>query len=94
MAATERIVLQVTPQQKRAIERAAKDRGLTVSEYLRAAAEMYREMPEEDAGFEELLKRATLAARNITQTIDETLARIGESNARIEEMGKKHGSRQ
>ena len=82
MAATARIVVQVTPEQKRNIAKLAKAAGLSVSELMRRAAEGFRHVPE-DGELEALLARTEDVARESIALIDETLAFVAASNERI-----------
>lgn len=79
-AAVERIVVQTTPQEKKAIAEKARQLNMTVSELMRSGAAEYAP-PDVD-----LLALARVAEASATRSmaaIDEALANIAASNARI-----------
>lgn len=85
--ATERIVVQVTPTQKKAIASAAKRMGLNVSELMRQAAQGFQ--PKTDDGdMEALIERVNASTKEANDALDEALAFVQESNKRIEAMNK------
>ncbi|MGH8684222.1 MAG: plasmid mobilization protein [Nitrosospira sp.] len=92
MAATavERIVVQATPQQKKAIVLKAKKLGLPVAELMRRGATAY-EPAEADADEElgVLADRAKAAADRASGAIDDVLAFVETSNNRIAAMEAK-----
>ena len=87
MAATaiERIVVQATPQEKKAIVLKARKLGLPVAELMRRGATAY-----EPAGADEelgiLADKAKAAADGASDAIDEVLAFVEASNKRIAAM--------
>jgi uncharacterized protein (DUF1778 family) len=83
--ATERIVVQVTPKQKQHLIEQAKISGLNVSEFIRRAAERFRNAPE-DQELEELLIQAERAAKESMALIDETLAFVAASEKRLKKL--------
>lgn len=87
MSATERIVVQVTPQQKRSFARQAKSVGLNISEFMRRAAQNFRDAPE-DAELAALLAKADQAAKESIVMIDDAIAFIEASNKRIARLGR------
>lgn len=81
-AAIERIVVQATPQEKKAIAAKAKKLGLTLSELMRRGATAYQ--PEEtDEQLGVLADAAKAAAERAGAAIDEALDFIEASNSRI-----------
>lgn len=83
--ATERIVVQVTPQEKKAITAKARRLGLPVAELMRRGAAAY----EDEAAGEELAQladQARAAAERSAAAIDDALAFIEASNERIARM--------
>ena len=70
--ATERIVVQVTPQQKANIAGTAKRLGLNVSDFMRRAAENFRAAPE-DRDLEALLRQVEMSTQQANQAIDHAL---------------------
>ena len=67
--ATERIVVQVTPQQKANIAGTAKQLGLNISDFMRRAAENFRAAPE-DRDLEALLRQVEMSTQQANQAID------------------------
>lgn len=81
-AAIERIVVQATPQEKKAIAAKAKKLGLTLSELMRRGATAYQsEETDEQLGV--LADAAKAAAERAGAAIDEALDFIEASNSRI-----------
>lgn len=87
-AAIERIVVQATPNEKKAISAKAKKLGLPVSELMRRGAASYNsEKEDEELG---VLADAALAAANrASDSIDDVLSFVEESNKRIHAMEAK-----
>lgn len=85
MGAVERIVVQATPQDKRAITAKAKKLDLPVSELMRRGAFAY-ETDESDAELEALAVAAKAAADIAIASIDDALRFIEASNKRIAAM--------
>lgn len=84
-AAVERIVVQTTAAEKRAITSKAKRLGLPVSELMRRGASSYR--PDDgDAALGQFADAALAAADRASAAIDDALAFIAQSNARIDRM--------
>lgn len=84
-AAVERIVVQATAQEKRAIAAKAKKLGLPISELMRRGAAAY----ESEAADEELASladKAKEAAERASESIDDALSFVEASNKRIAEM--------
>ncbi len=81
-AAVERIVVQATPQQKKAIVAKARKLGLAISELMRRGAVAY-EPQDADAELSALAEAAETAAERAGAAIDEALAFIEASNRRI-----------
>lgn len=84
-AAVERIVVQATRKEKKAIVAKAKKLGLAISELMRRGANAYQ--PEEaDEELGTLADAARAAAERAGRAIDNALTRIEESNQRIRSM--------
>ncbi len=88
MGAVERIVVQVTPQDKRAIAAKAKKLDLPVSELMRRGAFAYQP-DESDAELGALSVAAKAAADSASACIDDALRFIEASNKRITAMEAK-----
>lgn len=82
-AAIERIVVQTTPQEKRAIVAKARQLDMTVSELMRSGAHAY--LPA-NADLVALAEAAQASARRSMAAMDDAFARIAASQARIEAM--------
>jgi phosphate uptake regulator len=85
--ATERIVVQVTPTQKKAISSTAKRLGLNVSELMRQAAQGFQPKSD-DADLDALIERVNQSTREASAALDEAFAFVQESNKRIEALNK------
>ena len=81
-AAVERIVVQATPQEKKAIVLKAKKLGLPVAELMRRGATAY-EPAEADEELGVLADKAKAAADRASDSIDDVLAFVEASNKRI-----------
>jgi rhamnose utilization protein RhaD (predicted bifunctional aldolase and dehydrogenase) len=81
-AAIERIVVQATPQEKKAIVAKARRLGLPISELMRRGAAAY-ESAETNAELGTLADRAKTAADRAIVAIDDALAFVEASNKRI-----------
>jgi hypothetical protein len=93
--AVERIVVQATAQEKKAIIAKAKRLGLPISELMRRGANAY-ESSESDEELGALADAARAAAERANESIDRALAFIEASNARIaalEAKGRRGGRR-
>ena len=88
MAAVERIVVQATAEDKRAIAAKARELDLPVSELMRRGAMAYRSS-EKDAELAALADAAKAAADRAGAAIDDALAFIAASNKRIAAMEAK-----
>lgn len=86
--ATERIVVQVTPTQKKAISSTAKRLGLNVSELMRQAAQGFQPKSDDDADLGALIERVDQSTREANAALDEAFAFVQESNKRIEALSK------
>ncbi len=84
-AAVQRIVVQVTPEDKKAIVAKAKGLGLSVAELMRRGALAYRPR-EEDEELGALADAAQAAAERAGRAIDDALGFIEASNQRIAAM--------
>ena len=88
MAAVERIVVQATPQDKKAFAAKAKKLDLPLSELMRRGAFAYQSS-ETDTELASLADAAKAAADNAGAAIDEALDFIAASNRRIAAMEAK-----
>lgn len=86
--AIERIVVQATPDEKKAISAKAKKLGLPVSELMRRGAASYNSAKEDDE-LGSLADAAKAAADRASNSIDEVLAFVDASNKRIDAMEAK-----
>ena len=89
--AVERIVVQATVQEKKAIAAKAKRLGLPISELMRRGASAYQS-GEADEELATLADAAKAAADRAADSIDDTLAFIAASNKRIAAMEAKKPS--
>ena len=80
--AVERIVVQVTAREKKAITAKAKKLGLPIAELMRRGATAYRST-EADKELGALADAATAAAERASASIDSALEFIEDSNKRI-----------
>jgi hypothetical protein len=87
-AAVERIVVQATAQEKRAISAKAKKLGLPVSELMRRGATAYKSA-ESDEELGIVADAAAAAAKRASGAIDDVLAFVEASNKRIDAMEAK-----
>lgn len=85
--ATERIVVQVTPMQKKAISSVARRLGLNVSELMRQAAQDFQ--PKSDDGdIDALIERVSTSTKEANKALDDAFAFVVESNKRIDAMNQ------
>lgn len=85
-SATARIVVQATPQEKRALTAKARNLGMSVSELMRTGAATFDPAPED------LLALAQAAQESIDRSmtaVDAAMASVAKSNARISAMEAK-----
>ena len=87
-AAIERIVVQATPQEKKAISAKAKKLGLPVSELMRRGATAYQSADSDDE-LGAVADAAMAAANRAADAIDDMLAFVEASNKRIATMEAK-----
>ncbi|GJH13096.1 hypothetical protein CBA19CS22_32880 [Caballeronia novacaledonica] len=85
-AATERIVVQVTAVQKRAITSTAERLGLPVSELMRRAAQDFKPVNDDEQDILALVDRVNASTKEANDALDDALAFIAESNERIAAM--------
>ncbi|WP_434718295.1 hypothetical protein P5W98_03440 [Paraburkholderia sp. A1BS-2L] len=83
--ATERIVVQVTAVQKRAIAQTAKRLGLNVSEFMRQAAQGFTPSEDEQEVLA-LVERVNASTKEANDALDDALSFVAESNKRIAAM--------
>ncbi|MBA2352005.1 MAG: ribbon-helix-helix protein, CopG family [Burkholderiales bacterium] len=88
-AATERIPVLVTPDQKAKISKKAKAANLTVGEFVRRAAEAYQPDDDDDV-LERLIEQIKNTAAKASKALDAILAFVAESEKRIEQMEAAH----
>ena len=88
-----RIVVQATPQEKKAITAIAKRLGMPISELMRRGATAY-ETTQSDEELGALADAAKVAAERVSESIDETLAFVEASNKRIAAMESKARAKQ
>ena len=88
-----RIVVQATPQEKKAITAKAKRLGMPISELMRRGATAY-ETTQSDDELGALADAAKVAAERASASIDETLLFIDASNKRIAAMESKARAKQ
>ena len=81
-AATERIVVQVTAGQKRAITQTAKRLGLNVSELMRQAVQGFTPSDDEQEILA-LVDRVNVSTKEANSALDDALSFVAESNKRI-----------
>jgi len=86
--ATARIVVQATPAEKRAIASKAKTLGIPVGELMRRGASAYAPESAQDE-LAQLADAARAAADRSCAAIDDSLAFIAASNARIAKMERR-----
>ena len=89
MAATERIVVLVTPEQKAEISSRAKEAKLTVGELLRRAAAAYS-VDEQEEALAGLVEQVRKSAGEASKALDEALRQVSASQRRIAAMEKAH----
>jgi len=82
---TERIVVRVTPVQKRAIASTAKDLGLNVSELMRQAVQDIMRLDDEE-NINALISRVNVSTQEANDALDDALSFVAESNKRIAAM--------
>lgn len=83
--ASERIVVQVTAVQKRAIANTAKRLGLNVSELMRQAAQGFTPS-EDEREILTLVDRVNASTKEANDALDDALSFVAESNKRITAM--------
>jgi hypothetical protein len=86
-AATERIVVKVTPTQKKAISATALRLGLKVSELMRQSAQGFQQNSDE-AVIGALLERVSASTKDAIDALDDAITFITKSNKRIEAMNE------
>jgi len=85
MVASERIVVMVTPLEKKEISRTAKRFGINVSELVRRSVRGFQP-PQEETELEALLLRANASTKEANEALDDALRFVQESNRRIDAM--------
>ena len=84
-AATKRIVVRVTPAQKRAIASTAKRLGLNVSELMRQAAQGFTPSDDEEK-INALIRHVNASTKEANDALDDALSFVAASNKRIAAM--------
>lgn len=92
MAATERIPVLVTREQKARLARRAKAANLTMGEFVRRAAEKYQPDADEKA-LEKLIDQVKETADHATRAMEKALALVAASQKRIADMETVHAAR-
>lgn len=92
MAATERIPVLVTREQKARIAKRAKSSNLTMGEFVRRAAEAYQPDADERA-LEGLIGQVKKTADQAARAIDAALTFVADSQKRIAAMESAHAAR-
>lgn len=85
MVASERIVVMVTPHEKKEISRTAKRFGINVSELVRRSVRGFQP-PQEEPELEALLLRVNASTKEANEALDDALRFVQESNRRIDAM--------
>ena len=83
--ARKRIVVRVTPVQRRAIARAAKRLGLNVSELMRQAVKGFTPSDDEEK-INALIRHVNASTKEANDALDDALSFVAESNERIAAM--------
>lgn len=93
MAASERIPVLVTAEEKAEIQRLAKEQNLSASEYLRRGARSFRSEEEDELleGLSDMIAKTVARAK---ATADAALRGIAESNRRMEEREQERAAQQ
>jgi hypothetical protein len=92
MAATERILLLVTPTQKALFAKKAKASKLTVNEFVRRAAEVYNP-GDDDEALLRLVVQVKQTTHEATAALDAALKFCADSDRRIADMEAAHVAR-
>jgi hypothetical protein len=82
----------MTKDEKKRVVAKANERGVSVGEYLRRAADGYRSETDEEL-LEAMINEMNQATENAEKAIDETLRFVEESNQRIAQMEAKAKSK-
>lgn len=88
-----RIPLLVSEDEKARIAAAAAAAGVSVGEYLRRAVAAYRPDDEDEAALAAMIGQLDLATERAERAIDDALAFVEASNARIERMEREAAKR-
>ncbi|MGL1834055.1 plasmid mobilization protein [Rhodocyclaceae bacterium SMB388] len=89
--ATERIPVLVTPQEKAHIAQMAREANLSMGEYLRRAAAAFR-APEDERLLAGMIEQMLATTARANKAMDEALALVAKSEARIEARERKAGA--
>jgi len=92
MAATKRILVLLTREQKTRLAKRAKAANLTMGEFVRRTAEAYQPDADEKA-LGKLIDQVKETADQATRSVEAALARVAESQKRIADMESAHTAR-
>jgi hypothetical protein len=90
-AATERVVVLMTPDDKAKLEAKAKQAGVSVGELVRRAVEGYDPEDEQEAEIEALLSAIEKTFNETLATMDATEARLRKAVAELKARSEGHG---
>lgn len=89
MAASARLVVQMTPQEKRALDRRAKRAGLPTAEFVRRRLNAADDLGEDREEIESLLVALEPSAPQVLQSVDSALASIAAISAKLDDLKSK-----
>ena len=92
MAATERVPVLMTPEEKTRIVNKARRAGMKTSQFMRIAAEQYQPSEDEEA-LAAMIEQMNRLTDSASRAIDEALDFVEQSNRRIEAMEQAAGRR-
>ncbi len=86
MAATARLVVQMTPQEKRALDSRAKRAGVPTAEFVRRRLNAADDLGENREEIESLLAALEAMAPQVLQSVDSALSSTAAMSAKLDEM--------
>ncbi len=92
MAATERVPVLMTPEEKTRIVNKARRAGMKTSQFMRVAAEQYQPS-EDEAALAAMIEQMNRLTDSASRAIDKALDFVEQSNRRIEAMEQAAGRR-
>ena len=92
-ANTSRIPVLVSEDEKVRITTAAQAAGLSVGQFMRGAAAVYRPGDPDERALAAMIEQMNLATERAERAIDKALDFVAASNARIERLERKHEQR-